>query len=1036
MRRRGNKSTKVPNVKLRPAQPQPSSSKSRTQESDPFDRGGIWAQDSQVKSDDNSVYDSCPRPFTGVVLCATGIMDKPSLFRQAVELGATTCNAFTDRVTHLIAIEHGGAKYMCALERKIPILTPEWVTENYQIWLRGDDVDMVESTKQYRLPIFSDVVLCLSGIPDIERRLKINKRVVANGGTYVKVIERPVRVTHLLCSGDEETDKMHYAEKFNSKGEANIKLVWEEWFWDSLEFGGRFDEDKYQVRRPRPQGRARSNFESPEGTPSTSSLFNISAPVEDQPPPQRGKTKAPSSQDDEEEPALIQRLPATQLQMWASLLKHRGYAMDVEQGRLIRSPTKSQKQHSTQMEEAENELPAGRGSGSFLASAGFRRANSFAPVTSTAKPLRRILSTRKSTQTPEPEDHTRQLVVPVDRSMNVGANAMDIQQDMDTPGAGPSTPNALPQPAAHQNNPQLKPTPPIFHGLRFRLLGEADSNSVQQAVRNFGGSIVQGNFAEDVDFIIARLVSGSPLFRDMTKAASPSYLAKFRTECWLERCIYDEQIRGADEHISFTPVGVKCPIEGADKVHISFSGFDESDKIFMTRLLRTLGFNHLSTFTKRATYLLCPSGEGLKYQKAKEWGIPVINMSWIEEAKSTGTMPIVDHHLLPGQDPSKFKQKSVQSGRRTSAEPRRDVKGKGKATEEDLRMADITNEQSLEFNPVVTSTQRNPPDDRPVPSLSKLSLLSPAGSFGRPHGLLDNPPETPLWEPPPPAEPPLPDPETETIPGQESGATPPQPTQPECDSETEDEDELDTSALPPVDKGKGKAKMPTTTQSETVIRTANPNSGSSLKRPATETDLNLQVVPSSRTPSPMKFPAKKKSNGSLKPKGAGKVPLVRRKSQSASPTKLHRPLEMDGQQAKALQESLTNLLAGGGSLLGKRRSEEGDDNAVVEGSGGRSKRPRATRVQPPPEPVEEQSFSTGDCELGLEFGGQPVEIEQEVREESMRVTYEDPVQRDEKRKLMKLFGSQDSEVEIVSVKPATDARKRTAGRKGTGRNAR
>lgn len=46
---------------------------------------------------------------------------------------------------------------------------------------------------------------------------------------------------------------MRYAEKFNKKGEANIFLVWEEWFWDSLEFGGRFEEAKYAVTRPRPE---------------------------------------------------------------------------------------------------------------------------------------------------------------------------------------------------------------------------------------------------------------------------------------------------------------------------------------------------------------------------------------------------------------------------------------------------------------------------------------------------------------------------------------------------------------------------------------------------------------------------------------------------------------------------------------------------------------------------------------------------------------------------------------------------------------
>jgi len=83
------------------------------------------------------------------------------------------------------------------------------------------------------------VVLCLSGITDLDRRVEINRLVTHHGGTYVKNLERPVKVTHLLCSGDEETEKMRYAEKFNNHKEAIIRLVWEEWFWDSLDFGGK-----------------------------------------------------------------------------------------------------------------------------------------------------------------------------------------------------------------------------------------------------------------------------------------------------------------------------------------------------------------------------------------------------------------------------------------------------------------------------------------------------------------------------------------------------------------------------------------------------------------------------------------------------------------------------------------------------------------------------------------------------------------------------------------------------------------------------
>jgi len=89
-----------------------------------------WAQETQ----DDAMLDTCPRPFKGVVLCGTGIQDKaryytsyileilnvllqPTLFKQALELGATSTSAFTSSVTHLLAADHGGAKYWVCLPR-------------------------------------------------------------------------------------------------------------------------------------------------------------------------------------------------------------------------------------------------------------------------------------------------------------------------------------------------------------------------------------------------------------------------------------------------------------------------------------------------------------------------------------------------------------------------------------------------------------------------------------------------------------------------------------------------------------------------------------------------------------------------------------------------------------------------------------------------------------------------------------------------------------------------------------------------------
>ena len=88
--------------------------------------------------------------------------------------------------------------------------------------------------------------------------MEINKLINKHGGKYLKNLERPVKVTHMLCSRDEPetngeegarersnaplepdmSEKLVYAQKFNDRGDASIYIVWEEWFWDCLTYGG------------------------------------------------------------------------------------------------------------------------------------------------------------------------------------------------------------------------------------------------------------------------------------------------------------------------------------------------------------------------------------------------------------------------------------------------------------------------------------------------------------------------------------------------------------------------------------------------------------------------------------------------------------------------------------------------------------------------------------------------------------------------------------------------------------------------------
>jgi hypothetical protein len=58
------------------------------------------------------------------------------------------------------------------------------------------------------------------------------------------------------------------------------------------------------------------------------------------------------------------------------------------------------------------------------------------------------------------------------------------------------------------------------------------------------------------------------------------------------------------------------------------------------------GINLSPTFSRRATHLLCPSGAGLKFEKACQWGIPVVTLDWLVKMAETGQVPGLEGFLV------------------------------------------------------------------------------------------------------------------------------------------------------------------------------------------------------------------------------------------------------------------------------------------------------------------------------------------------------------------------------------------------------
>ncbi|KAI0064954.1 hypothetical protein BV25DRAFT_1914101 [Artomyces pyxidatus] len=692
--RRSNRSHKVPGVKLRPADPkQPkalhSSHRRRTPTPSP--------PSSPAREDhDISFFDTCPRPFKGITLCATGV-DKSTIFGKAGEMGASTSTDFTDLVTHLIAQDHGGPKYLCAVERKIPIIQPSWILENFDVWQQGDEFDLDETMKEHRLPVFSGVTLSISGIEDIPHRTDIHRKLVEHGGKYEKNIERPVRVTHLLCSGDQETDKMKYARKFNAKGEADIQLVWEEWFWDSLEFGGRFDETQYLVTLPRPERK-----QVPEVNPNGPITITDShgGSVEPNVPMSSNAVTQPAAghDDDEDEIAAARRVPAATLQVWESLLRPRGFVKVGSE--LVRTVPDGNSQADPDRVRGSQPLPrSDKGKGravdglakedlherkSRSALSTFMRSNSFAP---------NHIDPAAPASSKQPFRKTQSLLL--------GAEPLPVKPPEDSGGGG------------------INSASRVFSGLRFRARGEASSASVRDAVQKCGGVWVEDQDDEEVDFILVRLVSGSAL---LSSEHDETARAKYRTECWLEGCLAHDRICAADEHVSFTPLAVNGPIVGASQIVLSPSGLDMAEDMWTKRLARALGVTHAPTFSRASTHLLCPSARGMKFAKAQEWGIPVVNVRWLAEMASAGTIPAVHEYLVKGPD-----------GARDSDEISREKGQLPNPGELEIEALDVIPAPT----PARAKSLSRTNSLVRVPSIAALPEADPDESFGRPvNGLL------------------------------------------------------------------------------------------------------------------------------------------------------------------------------------------------------------------------------------------------------------------------------------------------------------
>ncbi|KAF9517018.1 hypothetical protein BS47DRAFT_592868 [Hydnum rufescens UP504] len=615
--RRKNGSKKIPNVILRPV-PAPSRDQKRQVDAlsdfDPEFDGGEYENEVEID------IQSGTQPFRGVNICCTGIPNKAELFKAIKELGGQHSNDLTDLITHLIAQEPGSAKYNFAVKANIPIMSPNWVLDSHARYINGEDLSLDETERGHRLPCFLNLRICVSGENKLERRHQMARLMHEQGGTYAKDLD--YSVTHLLICGDahdqqdlknedgglnpkiawalEENEARQRSRTIRQQVQAgkkrrrviededdlkpDIMIVWSEWFWDCLAAHGRDEEGPYTIDHARPALKALASTPPP---PSFASAISSTQQF-----PGATRNRGARNDDSPETELAILRASKGRMrsseELWKKLVQQRkpGLASSRPPTDVLKPTNSSARINSLRVfsQQTLEEPPSVGGSRPGPVPVGATvlmdgRLHPFTRVVSTDKPLAAV---REVTET------------------------------------------------LHSG---------LFSGVIFAALGEASANEAMKAeIRSRDGIFLDINednpqiALQKADIVIVRLES-----------QVQRYHAQIRTECWFEQCIFEEKILSVEDHVAFQPIGVPLPIKGLDQVCIAASGLNNQEILFLKRFARAIGLRMPEFFKRKTTtHLVCPSRSGLKYEKALEWGVQVVDLAWVYRIGVTGRVELID----------------------------------------------------------------------------------------------------------------------------------------------------------------------------------------------------------------------------------------------------------------------------------------------------------------------------------------------------------------------------------------------------------
>ncbi|ELU40634.1 PTCB-BRCT domain-containing protein [Rhizoctonia solani AG-1 IA] len=500
--------------------------------------------------------DPSARPFAGMNICCSGVKDKLILFAKARELGATCSSDLTDLTTHLVADAPGSAKHKCAVELGIPVCTSEWIIEVHRRWLAGDDIDTEESITKHLLPPLKGVIVCVTRLDDENARQRLGKSSRRLGAEHRSHMSKDV--THLLVGSDPGDDvdnkKLEWVKRINAKRreedaeEPQIAIVWDVWLLKCAASHSRVSEKEYAYSETGTRPEAPADIEQILRRGSSKKPTKIYVTASNV-----GAASTNNNSKEILEKARVRRV-APKDTVWGSILSSRSQVEDTTAAPEGLSSPKPQLLEDDSATEDEDE------------------------------------DDKTSRMPPKPVEPLR---IPLNPRLQSGVGGSSMVSRLNSlrgsafqlgpalsehtaPASGRTTSvSNLGQKlgGARTGEPQSPPpsTAKVFSGKCIAPIGEACGQMLYDALRAHGATVIETsdpkgkrkagdsepNLPPEADFYIVRLASESA-----KQANKLDSYHKFRTDCWVEHCIFEDRLCSPEENITYAPLKVELPVPG------------------------------------------------------------------------------------------------------------------------------------------------------------------------------------------------------------------------------------------------------------------------------------------------------------------------------------------------------------------------------------------------------------------------------------------------------------------------------------------